>query len=181
MPTRQVVGQIVKPDGASWAGFNVEFTLTPTAYALDEAYPETAVSTMTDVTGSFAATLVTGVQYVVSYPDIFGRTGSSTQYPRGSSFAVVVPEGIGAVTLGALQAAANIPVAPPSVLTLIDAAVDPLAASITTLEARQRGTYQYQGSGPPEDNAVLLANAITGDTYLDGATGFLYQLNGNPV
>jgi len=181
MATRQVVGAIVKPSGAPWAGFTVAFRLTPTAYTLDASYPEDVVSTATIDDGSFVATLVTGVQYTVSYPDIFVRNGSSTQYPRGSSFAVVVPEGIGAVTLGALQAAANVPVAPPSVLTLIDTAVDPLAASITTLEARQRGTYQYQGSGPPGNNAVLLANAITGDTYLDGATGFLYQLNGNPV
>ncbi|MGB3329192.1 MAG: hypothetical protein WBA46_09580, partial [Thermomicrobiales bacterium] len=53
--------------------------------------------------GTFSVVLTTGVLYEISDPEVFVRRGASPQKLKGSTYTIVVPEGVGAIKLEALQ------------------------------------------------------------------------------
>lgn len=134
MSTRLVTGTILTPDGEPWDDFTVAFTLAPSTYGSDATYPERRVSVQTDAAGEFSVPLATNVRYDVAYPDLVVTAGARSITPKGSTFAVVVPEGEGAIRLEALQASVLAP-APPNVLGVVAGMIDPLAARVDDVDA----------------------------------------------
>ncbi|MGB3329256.1 MAG: hypothetical protein WBA46_09905, partial [Thermomicrobiales bacterium] len=139
MTTRTVTGTIRTPSGDPWTSFPIDFELSPSTYTTDGTYPTKKVSVTTGADGTFSVVLTTGVLYEVSYPEVFIRRGASTQKPKGSTYAIVVPEGVGAITLETLQTVSNAPAPTPSVLTLLDQKAD-AAATTAALATKAAAT-----------------------------------------
>jgi hypothetical protein len=129
--TRTVTGTVLKPSGDPWAGFVVQFTLTPATATEAATLPTETISVGTEADGTFSVELVTRVQYEVRLTNSFDVGRSSTVYPAGTIFKVVVPDGEGPVSLETLRAASTPAPGTPNVLTLID----PITADVTSLQS----------------------------------------------
>ena len=137
MATRTVTGPMLRPDGAPWAGMAIGFDAAHTVTTPAGTLPGTVIgaqtsvntiTTTTDSAGDFAVELVTNVTIRVTLIGALVTAGTSTRYPQGAVFDVVVPDGDGPVALNDLIDETNTPVTPTLLGRL--AALEELAAGI---------------------------------------------------
>lgn len=126
--TRIVTGTIRTPSGDPWPDFQLVFRLTPSTSTLEATYPEQGVTVTTSPDGTFAQELVEELEYRVELTSAFVHRGTAIQYPPGSSFTIVVPEGEGPISLEAVRALGH-PV-PPSTPELLDSVVAAIEARL---------------------------------------------------
>lgn len=121
---RTLTGTIRTPTGEPWPDFDVQFTVKPSVTTLAASYPEETVTVTTGEDGTFAVELATGIPYQVGLASIFVARGRGTQYPPGSLFQIVVPEGEGPISLEAIRALGHpVPAPQPDIVDAVVAAV----------------------------------------------------------
>jgi hypothetical protein len=106
---RTVTGTIHRPSSEPWAGFIIAFTLTPSATTAHATLPYGTIRTVTGPDGTFTAELEVNATYEVTLEGALDRRGSSTTYPAGTQFSIVVPEGDTPISLETLRAGAISP------------------------------------------------------------------------
>lgn len=126
--SRTVTGTVRTPTGEPWPRFEVQFTVKPSVSTLAASYPEETVTATTEDDGTFAVELATGIPYQVGLASIFVARGRSMQYPPGSLFQIVVPEGEGPISLEAIRALGS-PIPPPQP-DIVEAVVAAVAARL---------------------------------------------------
>jgi hypothetical protein len=122
--TRMVFDTILDPSGVPIEGFPVTFTVKPSTSTLDATYPQVTITVETDADGAYEVELATGVRYEVGLSGSFIPRGVSSEKPQGSVFHIVVPDGDGPISMGAIRALGYpIPPADPDIVQAVVAAV----------------------------------------------------------
>lgn len=163
--TRELTGTVHTPEGLPWEDFQINFTLTPAATTVHATLPSATATAVTGPDGTFALDLEVDVAYRVTLYTALVRSGSSTQYPPGAQFGIVVPAGDGPISLEAVRAAAITPAGDP---TVADFAADHLGRTDNphAVTAAQVGAYttgQVDAALATKADAAQLA-AHAGDT-----------------
>jgi hypothetical protein len=113
MTTRIVQGTFTQPDGSPAAGLLVSLRLSPNVYSATEHTLTTPLLTATtDEDGVISVDLVVGARYAV-------------QAPGQQAFAIIIPEGVGTLSLESLHASLDTTVPPVDELQIaIQSALD---------------------------------------------------------